>query len=107
MTTATALNGLVFVDGHFARAHSQPNVPPNKVYIERLSIASDAIIVAAVLGQAATTEGAAFTALNTALFARRCGRLSVPEAVIEQPIHLLFVSNRATRQRRFPIRASS
>ena len=85
-------DGLVFVDGHFARAHSQLNVPPNEVYIERLSIASDAIIVAAVLGQAATTEGAAFTALNTAFLQDGAVVYLFPGAVIEQPIHLLFVS---------------
>ena len=86
------LNGLVFVDGHFDPAHSQLNGLPDEVYIERLSIASDTIIVAAVLGQAATTEDEAFTALNTAFLQDGAVVYLYPGAVVEQPIHLLFVS---------------
>ena len=87
------LNGLVFVDGHFDPAHSQLNgLTDDEVYIERLSIASDTIIVAGILGQAAATEGAAFTALNTAFLQDGAVVYLSSGAVVEQPIHLLFVS---------------
>lgn len=86
------LHGLVFVDGHFAGAHSQLSDLPTRVFVERLSIVAGAIIVTAVLGQAATTEGEAFTALNTAFLQDGAVVYLPPDAVVEQPIHLLFVS---------------
>ena len=85
------LNRLVFVDGHFAPAHSHLNGLPDEVLIERLSIVPDIFIVTATLGQAATTEGQAFTALNTA-FLQDGAVVYVPHGVVKQPIHLLFVS---------------
>ena len=85
------LKGLVFVDGHFAGAHSDLNGLPNDVFIERLSIAAGTIIVAA-LGRAASTEGEAFTALNTAFWQDGAIVHITSGVVVEQPIHLLFVS---------------
>ena len=85
------LKGLVFVDGHFAGAHSDLNGLPNDVFIERLSIAAGTIIVAA-LGRAASTEGEAFTALNTAFWQDGAIIHITSGVVVEQPIHLLFVS---------------
>ena len=88
------LNGLVFVDGHFALAHSHLNGLSAGVRVERLSeaIASNGDLVSGSLGQAATTEDEAFTALNTA-FLQDGAVVYLPRgAVVEQPIHLLFVS---------------
>lgn len=85
------LNGLVFVDGHFAPAHSHLNGLSDEVFIKRLSTAAQTFIVSAALGRAATTEGQAFTALNTA-FLQDGAVVYVPHEVVEQPIHLLFVS---------------
>ena len=88
------LNGLVFVDGHFALAHSHLNGLSAGVRVERLSeaIRSNGDLVSESLGQAATTEDEAFTALNTA-FLQDGAVVYLPRgAVVEQPIHLLFVS---------------
>ena len=88
------LNGLVFVDGHFAPAHSHLNGLSAGVRVEHLSdaIAANGDLVSDSLGQAATTEDAAFTALNTA-FLQDGAVVYLPSgAVVEQPIHLLFVS---------------
>ena len=86
------LHGLVFVDGHFAGAQSQLSGLPTGAFVERLSIVAGAIIVTAVLGQVAATEGEAFTALNTAFLQDGAVVYLPPDAVVEQPIHLLFVS---------------
>ena len=88
------LNGLVFVDGHFAPAHSQLNSLSAGVRVEHLgdAIAANGDLVSESLGRAATTEDAAFTALNTA-FLQDGAVVYLPRgAVVEQPIHLLFVS---------------
>ena len=88
------LNGLVFVDGHFAPTHSQLNGLSAGVRVEHLgdAIASNGDLVSESLGQAATTEDEAFTALNTA-FLQDGAVVYLPRgAVVEQPIHLLFVS---------------
>ena len=88
------LNGLVFVDGHFAPAHSHLNGLAAGVRVESLStaIASNGDLVSDSLGQAAATENDAFTALNTA-FLQDGAVVYLPRgAVVEQPIHLLFVS---------------
>ncbi len=87
------LNGLVFVDGHFAPEHSQlKNQPSDGLYIERLSMAAETIAVSAALDRAAATEGEAFTALNTAFLQDGAVVYLGSEGVVEQPIHLLFVS---------------
>ncbi len=88
------LNGLVFVDGHFALAHSQLNRLPAGVRVESLgeAIASNGDLFLNSLGQAATTEDEAFTALNTA-FLQDGAVVYLPRGtIVEQPIHLLFVS---------------
>ena len=89
------LNGLVFVDGHFARdPDSQLNGLPAGVRVERLgdALRSNGALVSQSLGQAAATENEAFTALNTA-FLQDGAVVYLPRgAVVEQPIHLLFVS---------------
>ncbi len=82
------LEGLVFVDGHFAAAPELNGLPAG-VRVESLS---ENGVVADFLGRAATTEDAAFTALNTA-FLQDGAVVYLPRgAVVEQPIHLLFVS---------------
>lgn len=88
------LNGLVFVDGHFAPTHSHLNGPSAGVRVERLgdAIASNGDLVSDSLGQAATTEDEAFTALNTAFLQDGAVVYLPPGAVVEQPIHLLFAS---------------
>lgn len=84
------LNGLTFVDGHLAQA--QLDALPAGVRVERLG---DVLDVNEFLGRAAATEDAAFTALNTA-FLQDGAVVYLPSgAVVEQPIHLLFVSTRA------------
>ena len=88
------LNGLVFVDGHFASAHSHLNGLSAGVRVERLgdAIALNGDLVSESLGRAAATEDEAFTALNTA-FLQDGAVVYLPRgAVVEQPIHLLFVS---------------
>ena len=87
------LSGLVFVDGHFAPAHSRLNGLSDGVRVERLgdAIAANGDLISASLGQAATGDEA-FTALNTA-FLQDGAVVYLPRgAVVEQPIHLLFVS---------------
>ena len=88
------LNGLVFVDGVVHDLDLQLNGLPDGVRVESLgdAIHDASQVLDAHLCQAATTEDEAFTALNTA-FLQDGAVVYLPRgAVVEQPIHLLFVS---------------
>ena len=79
---------LVFINGHFAPNRSSLTKLPAGVRVERLCDE----LANPYLGQAATTEGEAFTALNTA-FVQDGAFVYLPSGVVvEQPIHLRFIS---------------
>ena len=67
---------------------------PPVIRVENLgdAIAANGDLVSDSLGQAAATEDEAFTALNTAFLQDGAVVYLPPGAVVEQPIHLLFVS---------------
>ena len=92
------LPGLVFVDGHFAPGLSQLDALPAGVLVKslRAALVEDTDLVTAHLGQAAVIEGEAFTALNTA-FLRDGALVYLPQGtVIDEPLHLLFISTAQT-----------
>ena len=85
---------LVFVNGTFAPALSMADGLPSGVRAQSLAavMADDAERVAPYLGRLARVERQAFTALNTA-FLRDGAVIEVASgAVVETPIHLLFVT---------------
>ncbi|MGC9158994.1 MAG: Fe-S cluster assembly protein SufD [Terracidiphilus sp.] len=85
---------LVFINGHFAASLSKRENLPAGLEISSLTeaLAEDAEFLGRHLGRYANTRRDAFAALNTALWQDgaliRIGR----RAVIEQPVHLLYVS---------------
>jgi Fe-S cluster assembly protein SufD len=86
---------LVFFNGHYAPEHSSTERLPNGVIVSTLDAAmtSDAVLIQTNLGQYARFQTQAFVALNTAALADGAF-VSVPRnAVVEEPIHLLFVSS--------------
>ena len=85
---------LVFVNGKFAPEHSKIPALPSGVRVASLAaaLADDPRVVEAHLSRYARPDVSAFAALNTA-FMRDGGFVHVPAGVVlEQPIHLLFVS---------------
>ncbi len=90
----SALSQLVFVDGYFVPELSAAGALPRGVKVTSLAnaINTDAVSLQAHLGRYLDTQRDAFLALNTA-FANDGGYVYVPKnTVVEQPIHLLFVS---------------
>ncbi|MEE3258908.1 MAG: Fe-S cluster assembly protein SufD [Candidatus Latescibacterota bacterium] len=93
-TFCYGLESLVFVDGHFAPGLSQLDELPEGVLVKslRAALAEDTDLVTAHLGQAAVTEGEAFTALNTS-FVQDGAFVHLPRGtVVDKPVHLLFLS---------------
>jgi Fe-S cluster assembly protein SufD len=85
---------LVFVNGRLAPALSRLAGLPRGVRVESLAAAAteDRAILEPHLGRYAEMAGHAFTALNTALM-KDGALVRIPRgAVLEQPIHLLYVS---------------
>ena len=85
---------LVFVNGRFAPEHSSVPELPAGVRIESLAaaLASGTTAVEPHLSRYARPETTAFTALNTALM-RDGAFVHVPAGtVLEQPVHVLFVT---------------
>ena len=89
-----AWSRLVFVDGVFARELSSLASLPAGVRVANLAEAmtAEADLAQEHLARYADYETKAFTALNTA-FLRDGAFVSIPdEAVVEEPIHLLFLT---------------
>ena len=85
---------LVFVNGRLAPEHSSIPALPAGVRVESLAaaLAGPSALVEAHLSRYARPEATAFTALNTALM-RDGAFVYVPAGrMLEQPIHLLFVT---------------
>jgi len=85
---------LVFVNGHFSSELSSLESLPHGVVVGNLAAAlkSHNQLVDQHIGKYASTEKDAFTALNTA-FLRDGAFISIPDGVVlEDPIHLLFIS---------------
>jgi Fe-S cluster assembly protein SufD len=90
----SALCQLVFVDGYFVPEFSVIGALPRGVKVTSLAdaINTDPASLEAHLGRYLDIQRDAFLALNTA-FAHDGGYVFVPKnTVVEQPIHLLFVS---------------
>ena len=90
----SALCQLVFVDGYFVPEFSVIGALPRGVKVTSLAdaINTDPTSLEAHLGRYLDIQRDAFLALNTA-FAHDGGYVFVPKnTVVEQPIHLLFVS---------------
>ncbi|MBV9852864.1 MAG: Fe-S cluster assembly protein SufD [Armatimonadetes bacterium] len=85
---------LVFVNGHYAPEHSQVEGLPKGVLIGTLAeaMAADSQMVEKHLGHYARFQNHAFVALNTAALDDGAFVFLPRNAVIEEPIHLLFVS---------------
>ena len=85
---------LVFLNGQFAPEHSTRRGLPESVVVTGLrdAIAKSPDVLARHLGRYLNIERDPFCALNTA-FLEDCAYVHVPaNTVIQQPIHLLFVS---------------
>jgi Fe-S cluster assembly protein SufD len=89
---------MVFVDGHFAPSLSSLDGLPRSVVVADLpsAAARRSDLVEPHLGRVSAADGSTFEALNTAL--HQDGALvHIPRGVVvEQMIHLLFVSTRRT-----------
>jgi Fe-S cluster assembly protein SufD len=85
---------LVFVNGRFAPALSRTRGLPQGVRVESLAaaIARGDAVVEKNLGRLADVETDAFTALGTALFEDGLFVHVPAKAVVEQPIHVIFVT---------------
>jgi len=88
---------LVFVDGRFSRELSRLGELPKGVRVASLAdmIEADAAAVELHLGHYLNTQRDAFAALNTAFAADGAFIHIAKGVVLEQPIHLLFVSTAA------------
>jgi Fe-S cluster assembly protein SufD len=87
---ADAAAELVFVDGHYAPALSRSTGLPRGAQVE--SLAANRERLGLHLARAASFEGRPFAALNTA-FLHDGAWIDLPAgSVVEQPLHLLFVS---------------
>ena len=85
---------LVFINGHYAPEHSSRQSLPPGVIVSTLAeaLATDTGTVETHLGHYARFRSHAFVALNTAAVAEGAF-LSIPRnTVVEEPIHLLFLS---------------
>jgi Fe-S cluster assembly protein SufD len=88
---------LVFVDGWFAPALSRPGTLPRGIRTGSLAAAltSDGHDVAAQLGRVAPVDRLPFVALNTAFLADGAWVQVPARMVVEDPVHLLFISTGA------------
>jgi Fe-S cluster assembly protein SufD len=86
---------LVFVDGHFAKQFSSVQDLPHGVKIGSLADAlrTDAVPVKQHLAKYAPYEDDSFTALNTAFIVDGAYIYLAENALVEKPIHMLFVSS--------------
>jgi Fe-S cluster assembly protein SufD len=85
---------LVFVNGHFAPAASTVGRLPEGVRVESLTsaLADSPGLVERYLMHAATVDGRAFTALNTAFLGDGAFVFVPDSTTIDGPIHLLFLA---------------
>jgi Fe-S cluster assembly protein SufD len=85
---------LVFVNGYCLPDASTLRALPSGVRVEPLSeiLDSSATDVASYLARVATFQHSAFVALNTALFADGACILIPAHTVVEEPIHVRFIS---------------
>jgi Fe-S cluster assembly protein SufD len=86
---------LVFVNGAFSKELSSHSSVGNKVKVTSLasSIEAGTASIDRYIGKIATFEQHAFTALNTAFMSEGAFIEIGADAVVEQPIHLLFFSD--------------
>jgi Fe-S cluster assembly protein SufD len=85
---------LVFVNGHFAPLLSSPSNPKQGVKVRSLAeaLTTDAARLETDLGRLTQGEVNAFTALNTAFFQDGAFIHLPAGAILETPIHLMFVT---------------
>ena len=85
---------LVFVDGHYVPALSRlEGLPPgSRVESLRAALAADPGAIDQYLARIAPFERHAFVALNTAFLGEGACIQLPPRVVLQQPIHLLFLS---------------
>jgi len=86
---------LVFVNGRFVEALSSTDRLPHGVTVQTLAEAWQAApdFVTTHLTKAASVEGSGFTALNTAFMADGMVLHLAPDVVLEQPIHLVYLTD--------------
>ena len=85
---------VVIVNGRVTRGIDAPNLPPGVTLTSLAAeISSDSDVVKRHLAHLATAGNAAFNALNTALATDGAVIRIAADAVIEKPIHLLFISD--------------
>jgi len=84
---------LVFINGHFAAAHSR-NTEQAGAQVRDFSSALHRMpeLVSAHLGQVADMHDHAFRALNTALMNTGAVIVTEDNAIVDGPIHLLFIT---------------
>ena len=82
---------LIFVNGRLER--SDPGSSGASVTTLSSEIAADSEVLKRHLGELATEESAAFSSLNLALVSDGAVIRIPPDASIEKPIHLLFISD--------------
>jgi Fe-S cluster assembly protein SufD len=85
---------LVFIDGRFAQEHSVIGKLPDGVILESLASAmkTHRDLVEGHLGRQASSKENPFLALNTAFVRDGAFLLFPPDVVLEEPVHLLFLS---------------
>ena len=85
---------LIFVNGRFSKTLSSLHEPPAGVKVGSLAAAlqTDGAVIESHLGQYARWQSSAFTALNTAFIADGAFVYIPDRAVIQQVIHLVYVS---------------
>jgi Fe-S cluster assembly protein SufD len=86
---------LVFVNGRFAEALSSLDALPAGVTVQTLAEAWQAApeFVTEHLTKAASVEGSGFTALNTAFMADGMVLHLAPDAALERPLHLVYLTD--------------
>jgi Fe-S cluster assembly protein SufD len=85
---------LVFVNGHYSAELSSVQPQPGGIQVTNLAsaLAIDTGIIESHLGHYAHGENHAFAALNTAFFQDGAFIFAPKGAVVEKPVHLLFIS---------------
>ena len=87
-------NTIVFVNGRLERIDEQSkNIRGTTITTVHEEIAKDSELLKRHLSKLASSESAAFTALNTAFAVDGAVIRVAPDAVVEKPIHLLFISD--------------
>lgn len=94
MSWLGASRQLVFVNGRFSSLHSKLQSLPPGVKAESLAgaLADELSLLESHLGRYARYEDRPFVALNTAFLSDGAVVYIPPDTVVEEPIHLLFVS---------------